>query len=284
MSALVSSLRRRAPQLYRAAMLARGKLAGVRGASDRRAAERVLDGRDVCIEVAGDVGLGGLLTVAAHGLAVARRRGSTASLRLTTSLYMPAGQTTDWLGSYFVRHGRAAADGEPVVEAGALSQLEGEGDAEEARLLWQYMSIKPAIVASVEPFTRGRYAAVHFRGSDKYLEAPRVAEAKVLDAVSAEMQRTELDRVFIASDEQAFIDAAFSRFGDAAFALPQTAFAIDGRPPHFSSAAGEIKAIEALQTMLVLARAAAGVRTESLLSAWADTLAPSRGPLTVVRP
>jgi hypothetical protein len=116
------------------------------------------------------------------------------------------------------------------------------------------------------------FAAVHYRGSDKFLEDHRVSKDAVLRALEDEMKRDALSRVFVASDEPAFIRAAKERFGRAAFWLPYQATAVDGRPPHFAEISGEVKAREALVTMVALSRANLCIRTPSFLSAWSHTL------------
>ena len=89
------------------------------------------------------------------------------------------------------------------------------------------------------------------------------------------MQRDNLQRVFIASDEQQFIDHGAKLFGDTAFWLPLEAVSTTHYRPAFrrTDIPGEIKAREALVTMVVLSRARLLVKTASLLSAWAMTLA-----------
>ena len=106
------------------------------------------------------------------------------------------------------------------------------------------------------------------------LEAPPVSAETVLRVVHDEMAFQGLDRLFVASDEPQFVEAARASFGDGAFSFSLEAVATeDGTPPHFSPVAGETKAREALATMLVLARAKLLVKTDSLLSDWATTLA-----------
>jgi len=106
------------------------------------------------------------------------------------------------------------------------------------------------------------------------LEAPPVSTETVLRVVHDEMAVQGLDRLFVASDEPQFVEAARASFGDGAFSFSLEAVATeDGTPPHFSPVAGETKAREALATMLVLARAKLLVKTDSLLSDWATTLA-----------
>lgn len=285
MHTFVDNLRTNSPGLYKAGMLLRGGLRELEAAPRRRRASAILRGPAVCVEIAGKVGLGGLFVNAARALAAGEAHGTEISLRLTGPLYMPSTPVDDWLDSYFVRTGPACGPDYPQLEAGDLPAGPAIPTAEGGRLLWSYMHIKPEIATSVERYTAGQYAAVHFRGSDKFLEASPVGREDVLRRVEDEMRRRGIDRLFVASDEPSFIASAADRFGaDRCFSLPQAAVAVGGRPPHFSDVPGEIKATEALQTMLVLAGAEVCVRTASLLSEWSQTLAPGHHDYVVVTP
>ena len=166
------------------------------------------------------------------------------------------------------------AAGRAICQSQHVPLTDLPSPSKSAELLWGAIRIRDDFISAADTLTGGKFAAVHFRGSDKYLETRQVAAGTVLDAVEIEMRREALNRLFVASDEPRFIDLARARFGDAAFWLPVEAVAsADGTPPHFTNVAGEVKAREALVTMLILARSTLLVKTESLLSEWATTLA-----------
>lgn len=285
MPPILDELRLRTPSVYKAGMWLRGELLEVAAMPRRRRAETVLRGPGVTVDIAGRVGLGGLFSNAARALAVGEVRGTDVSLRFTAPLYMPSTPVSDWLDSYFLRTGLPCSPDAPVLEVGELPTGPAITTAEGGRLLWSYMQIHPDIVSSAAPYMEGTYAAVHFRGSDKYLEAAPVSRARVLDRVATEMRERGIDRLFVASDEPTFIKEAFRSIGqERCFSLPQLAVAADGRPPHFSEVPGEVKATEALQTMLVLSGAQVCVRTASLLSEWSETLAPRGHDYVLVQP
>jgi len=230
------------------------------------------NGGPVTVDVAGNMGLGGVLTNAGVALYVAQAMNVDVALRFTSPAYAPSWGATDWLECYFTRLG-SRPDGRPVcdshdVPVGHLPEL-----SETAALVWNALRIRDDIAARADAVSDGVFAAVHFRGSDKMLDAPRVSIDVVLQAVEEEMKREGLERLFVASDEPLFVEAARASFGDCAFSLSLEAVATaHGRAPHFSQVAGETKAHEALVTMLTLARAKLLVKTESLLSDWATTL------------
>jgi hypothetical protein len=224
------------------------------------------------VEIAGAAGLGAILAHACVALRAANASGVDAALSFTSPTYAPSGTTGDWLESYFVRHG-PPPNGRPCLDVDAFPYPETEPHTPE--ILWRYLSIRPELIDEAATLTGEEpFAAVHYRGSDKFIEAKRVAEDVTLRRVEAEMRG--LNRVFIASDEPSFIQLATERFGSAAFWLPCQAVAANGRPPHFMDAPGEVKAREALVTMAALSRAAVCVRTPSFLSAWANTLHPQQ--------
>jgi hypothetical protein len=269
-----AALRQLSPSSYRVAVrLRRGPLARVARAPARVKARRLFEeGEPLTVDVSGNMGLGGVLSNAGRALHAARAMDVDVALRFTSPNYAPSWGSTDWLDCYFMRLG-SKPDGRPVcnshdVPAGRPLEL-----SESGALVWNALRIRDDIAASADALAAGTFAAVHFRGSDKMLEAPPVSAEVVLQIVEDEMTLEGLERLFIASDEPRFVEAARASFGDAAFSLSLQAVATaDGTPPHFSPVAGETKAREALATMLILARAKLLVKTDSLLSDWATTL------------
>ena len=272
-SSVARNLRVHAPGLYKAAVHTRRGFRYVGAANGRRQADKLFDRDALTIDISVDAGLGGLLDNAARALHAGHLRDTEVALRFSSLLYMPTPAVDDWLESYFVRLGAEPRADAPTIDARSIG-CPMPARERGATLVWNYMTIAPSIADPVADLRDGRYAAVHFRGSDKFLEVKPVTPVRVLDRVEEELAAKGLDRLFVASDEQSFIDQAKRRFGDSvAFSLPQEAVAVDGVPAHFSDVPGQIKAKEALQTMLVLAGSTVCVRSSSLLSQWAQTLA-----------
>jgi hypothetical protein len=277
-------LRQLSPSTYRAAVrLRRGPVArAVRGPARVRTRRLFEQGGPVTVDVSGEMGLGGVLTNAARALFAARAMDVDVALRFTSPNYAPSWGSRDWLECYFTRLG-SQPDGRPTCDAHNVPISRPPDISEWGALVWNALRIRDDIVAAADAVADGTFAAVHFRGSDKMLEARRVRAEAVLHAVEEEMRRDGIERLFVASDEPGFVQAARASFGERAFALPVEAVAsADGRPPHFSSVAGETKAREALATMLILARAKLLVKTESLLSDWATTLASDQRVVRLV--
>lgn len=280
---LRATLRRRAPTLYRDLVRLRHREQLLRRYPDRLTLVSSLRASEIAtVTVTQNVGMGGLLLNAATALNAGRQLGCAVRLRFAAPTYAPSWAPADWLDDYFVRRSDVPDSG-VQLEA---RDLPGRFVPPWSRwgVLWDAISIRPEIEALATPIAHGDYAAVHYRGSDKSLEAGRVPESAVLDRLELEMGTRGLNRLFVASDEPSFIDLASRRFSHSVVeTLPVEALAsADGAPPHFADVPGEIKAREALATMLVLAGARVCVRTESYLSAWAETLADARSEFVLV--
>jgi hypothetical protein len=255
----------------------------VRQIPGRRAARKHLTGDEALIaDISTAMGLGGIFNWTGRILELAEKRHVPIEMRFSAPTYRPSWPVTDWLDCYFVRRRPGPADA-VVVPAAALPLAAVTSPINElAGRVWDYLAIRPEMTAAAVGVPFESFAAVHFRGGDKYLEKPRVSYDLVLRRLEQEMQRDGLRKAFVASDEEAFVALARSRFGDDCWALPLNAVTTNGRPPHFSDVPGETKASEALATMALLARAQLCVRTESLLSEWAMTLPGQRRVVLVL--
>jgi hypothetical protein len=219
----------------------------------------------------------------AHGL--------VPDIRLTGDIYLDRRRGPNWLDHYFdwtspigaeeiarrVRYTRKIADfqemGPPI--APAMSVEDG------ARVLRKYLRPKPHIAARVEDFlgglgVAGEIVGMHFRGTDKPHEAPRVSWQHCLDVLRAHLRAHRSVRaVLVASDEQAFID--FMRA--AALDVPVYSHAdhirsASGKPVHMEPGNGYEKGEDALVNALLLSKCATVIRTTSFLSAWASIFNP----------
>lgn len=244
-------------------------------------ANRALRNHDsVAFDIGGKIGLGAILSHAAFSLRVGLDQGVDIALRFTSPIYRPANGPNDWLECYFVRRGRRPC-AMPIIDSAGLRF--DYNTARDHTLLWSYLQIKPEFVDAARELTDdGPFVAIHYRGSDKFMESKRVTEEVVLRRAEAEMRRHAIDRLFVASDEATFIERAKDRFGSAAFWLPCKAMASGSSPAHFSGSSGDTKAREALITMVALSRADICIRTPSFLSEWARTLSPDQDSILIV--
>jgi hypothetical protein len=285
---LQAFVRKMSPSAYKMAVRLRHS-----GVSERmmhmpsrlRARQLFRTGVNLTVTISGRMGLGGIFTNAANALAAGQAYGIDLDLRFTSPTYAPSWNhaNSDWLEDYFIRYRpaqlrQAICDVRDIPYAGKATTLR-----EKAELVWSYMGIQQKFADRASKYIPSSpFAAVHFRGSDKFLDAAPVQMKTVLDVVEANLRVSQLEKLFVASDEPHFLDLCHARFGSAVFAIPLQAVATpSGTPAHFTDVVGEIKASEALETMLVLSRAKVLVKTESLLSDWATTLSDDQRVIVV---
>jgi hypothetical protein len=149
--------------------------------------------------------------------------------------------------------------------------------------LKKYLRPKPHIDKIVDDFWatvdgNGPVLGVHFRGTDKSWEAPRVSWEHCLTVVETYLRRHEaVKAVFAASDEQAFVDFMADSIKDVPVYSRQDHYrsrSSDGPPVFLSDAGGYEKGEDALVNALLLAKCSALIRTTSTLSAWASLFNP----------
>ena len=150
-------------------------------------------------------------------------------------------------------------------------------------LIQKYIKIREPIQKKIDLFVQENFAgyhiiSVHFRGTDKKLEAPRVEFEEVADAVSDYLQKNKLEkfRIFVASDEQDFIDQMESRFPNRiiCYAAKRSK---NGKPIHYGNAKNTRRKLgeDALIDAFLLSRGNYLIRTSSNLSLWSTYFNPS---------
>jgi hypothetical protein len=161
-----------------------------------------------------------------------------------------------------------------------------------ARLLRKYLRPKPHINAIVDGFWRtvsldGPVVGVHYRGTDKTSEAPRVSWDHCLNVVENYLRNHHAVRaVFVASDERAFIDFIKNAVKSVSVYSHDDHYrSSDGRPVHTAiESGGYEKGEDALVNALLLSKCATLIRTTSLLSAWAVVFNPDLKVILLNKP
>jgi len=248
------------------------------------------------VEISGAMGMGAVLSTAIMVLHDAERRGLRPYFRFTTPNYAVA-PGRDWLPTYFSQLVALPADLEPVqfhrvsspyditfrrLDRGLTLHLAAE-------LFSRHLQFESSLVEEARTFREREFGeddviGVHYRGTDKHYEAPRVAWERVVRTVRAELAIRPRP-VFLATDEPEFLDY----FREALPGVDISDLACSeiysgGRPAHFSPGNNDQKAREALLTMLVLAGCGTCIRTSSHLSAWAKILNPDQVVIMLSRP
>jgi hypothetical protein len=118
---------------------------------------------------------------------------------------------------------------------------------------------------------------VHFRGTDKKLEAVPVSWKTFCQLVESTLaENPHLTSIFVSSDEQAFIDFFVAwPFIAPVKVAPAKLLANGSMPIHFSGYPGLEIGREALVSSLLLSNCGFLVKTPSYLSAWAKIFNPS---------
>jgi hypothetical protein len=295
-------LRTRLPGLYRVLFRLRHSRRGRATVSAyRRAkfalAERVNGG--VCaFDIVGAMGFGASLTHMLVLLDYCDRRRLVPAIRISNRLYRPERRRpNDWFGDFFVSLSRGQQkrsfllyariqcnEDYPRVFADSI-------DIARAHAVFnKYVAISDEAIGIADAFARarfkGRTLGVHFRGTDKVPEAPRVAwelvEAAAREAIAAD---PKIATVFVTSDEPEFV----RWFAGQGLTVDLCSYdfqevAANGRAIHFSEGDRRRKGLEALVTILLLARCETVVRTPSHLSAWAKILNPEQEVVMLAKP
>ena len=239
-----------------------------------------------------------------HILQYCERSNLVPDIRLTGDIYLDRERGPDWLAYYFdvnqpinsstkavkrVRYTKKISAwremGPPIVPRMSL--------ADSTRVFNKYFRPKPHIVKMVDDFwqsvgTNGPAVGVHYRGTDKSTEAPRVSWQhclRVLDDYLCNHPATKA--VFVASDEQDFVDFMRESVKEVPIYSHSDHYrSSDDQPIHLTSVGsyGYEKGEDALVNALLLAKCTTLIRTTSFLSAWASIFNPDLKVILLNKP
>jgi hypothetical protein len=150
------------------------------------------------------------------------RRGLIPDIRLTGEVYLDPVRGPNWLYYYFNNPSPVGSDktAKPIRYTKKITEWEDMGQPfgtdvninAAARTFQKFICPKPHVVKKVDDFWKGLDAndavvGIHFRGTDKSTEAPRVSWNHYLEVLERYLRsRPDIRAVFVASDEKAFID------------------------------------------------------------------------------
>lgn len=146
-------------------------------------------------------------------------------------------------------------------------------------LVKKYIHVQPHIQKKVcefvETYFHGIYTiGVHYRGTDKHAEAPRVDYNVAITAVKNQIPFQRPYQIFVASDEKQFVEAMESEFPSQVIArnvyrsTGSEGVHFSGHPPY---KLGE----QALIDSLLLSKCDLLIRTSSNLSLWSTYFQPN---------
>jgi hypothetical protein len=222
------------------------------------------------------------------------RHGLAPDVRCTSPNYVDPERGADWL-EYFFSKRQSASAAQDVTNVRHTSRMydtrlvglhvRPDTSLEDAvRVFTRHLVIKPHIIDVVDRFWKnvggdGPVIGIHYRGTDKSLEAPRVSLEHCLAVARRRIrQNPSMSAVFVASDEQRFVDAIKESITELpVFSRDDHYRSRDGQPVHHhdkTTSGGYEKGEDALVNALLLARCAILIRTTSLLSASASLFNP----------
>ncbi|MEY4093424.1 MAG: hypothetical protein RLZZ53_623 [Acidobacteriota bacterium] len=257
--------------------------------------------REIAVLTAGDGRwASGLFSEAASVIGLAddfeRRRAGYGGVRVdfTAGLYFDAAFGANWWEYYFEpvaagsgqgRRRRVSHHFHDFCAHRVERVLSRERCAE---LVRRYVRVTPAIAALVDGYVRAHWGqtvvGVHYRGTDKAIDARRVPFDEVERAVRERLPaRPEQSRVFVATDEAGFLAFMRERFPGQILAR-QMFRSVDGSPIDVVNADGNHqKGLDAVVDCLLLSRAHTLVRTASNLGLFATFFNPGM-PVTLLNP
>jgi hypothetical protein len=286
-------LRRAVPGAYDALVVwrrgpAMRKLAGVR--SRLRVRKILRSRRSFRIDIYGRMGLGATLT---NLLILHNRFAAEPGFRGILSsnpLYMPEGSSRDVIDSFFDRldvDGNCALWDQKCetipygheLDISTHELADGLTIQEAHRLFNQHYAVKQRFIDEAKSLLKSRgdeVIGVHFRGSDKRMEARRIPWETYAAAVDDCVGRFNASSVFVATDEAGFLEFMEQRYGAGMVWALDCQYLADGPiPAHFLEGNGFEKGREALVTMLILSMCNRCIRGPSNLSAFAKILNPA---------
>ncbi|HEX3684477.1 MAG TPA: nodulation protein NodZ [Bryobacteraceae bacterium] len=253
----------------------------------------LLRGRTLTFEIHNPfIGFFAQLTWCVSVLEYSKQRGLATQLSATGAQYRDPARSPNWLSYFFqVADAKQPVDfrisqwTELCMPARYLKRETIEGANE---LMKRHLPLQQEILSKLDRFCGQHFEGkkmlgVHFRGTDKTEEAPRVSwEAMRQTVLNYLNANREVNGLFVASDEPAFREYIRDSFPDLPVVGSQSSLA--GNYKADLGVSNYQKGEEALLDCLLLSRCSALIRTTSFLSAWASIFNPKLPIVVVNRP
>jgi len=229
----------------------------------------------------------GLFTQLVWGLEIlahCNRHGLTPRLRFSGVYALPG--ETDWF-KHFFRHRNPVQPLAPYAKIRHIADLQLPEDYNKAlnfdnasALLSKHFELLPEWRDRVDDFWNEHFAqasvlGAHYRGTDKTSnrtgEAPAVDSKDFIQRMRQRLEKGGYQKLFLASDDPAFIEKAQEELSDQDVTIRQDHCRANGQTPAHYRGDGDPheKAVDALETCLLLSRCDALIKTASTLSGWA---------------
>ena len=142
-------------------------------------------------------------------------------------------------------------------------------------LINKYIVFDESVMIEIETFQETYFEGkdvlgIHYRGTDKYLEAESISYADVMDIVQLEIKSSKnaIDAIFVSTDEQAFIEYISKESIIPVIYREDSSRSTDGEIIHRGSEVSDLKAIQkdAMVNMMLLAKCNFLIKSSSCLS------------------
>jgi Nodulation protein Z (NodZ) len=237
------------------------------------------------------VGFFAQLNWCANVLTYCHERGLTARLSATSPHYRDPARSSNWLTYFFDVPDVTQPVDFRIAQFWELCMPERYLKLRTIErfhdLVSRHLPLRPEIRSKVDSFCGEHFLGsnilgVHYRGTDKTEEAPRVRWEAIRQAVSNYMDEHPVDAIFGASDEPEFLSYLGTSFPRVPLQSTQSRLAASYKQD--LGADNYRKGEEALIDCLLLSRCSVLIRTTSFLSAWASIFNPSLPIILLNRP
>ncbi len=203
-------------------------------------------------------------------------------------LYYDAAHGANWWTYYFspIKIGEQKVHPQKISSVSYDTILHPETSKinrlEANQLIKKYFHIKSHIKKMTDQFVKDNFdnhyiIGIHYRGTDKISEAPRVSYEKTTEELNRVIETlNEKDyRIFVATDEAAFLKHIKTKFPRKIIYNKEAIRSLDGKPVHFDDSQNKYEIGEnALIDCLLLSRTNILIRTSSNLSRWSTYFNP----------
>jgi hypothetical protein len=206
----------------------------------------------------------------------------------TGGLYYEQSYGPNWWGYYFEPLEVGVKEGHPIENSSKETDYHFAYAADlnlprqrVAELVQKYIRVKPQIQQKVDDFVKSDFEdhfviGIHYRGTDKYTEAPLIPYERVAESINHYVKENQIDDyiIFVATDEQRFVDYMKQAFPDQIVSLNHFR-STNGQPIHFVKPSPYLQGQETVIDCLLLARCHTLFRTSSNLGAWSTFFNPT---------
>ena len=200
-----------------------------------------------------------------------------------SGLYYEASYGPNWWNYYCEPISCGSSKNAVTLEGHDPWETELRTSREEAwDLIQKYIFVKKEILEEVDKFCEENFfgdliVGVHYRGTDKKIEVPRVSYEKMVHEIQDKMSNHEHEefKIFVATDEENFVNYMVNQFGENVCYVKDTVRSTNGKPTHYIRKHPYQCGKDAMIDALILSRCDILIKTSSNLSRWSTYFNPT---------